>query len=381
MIRNGSVGFFKQLERLAACMMIMRYGINDRLDRYAEILQALEDSADDTALAAKLELTEAEKRKTFTNLNGNLYELTKVRAYVLLRLDTMLSGGGAVYDYPIVTIEHVLPQNPSKGSTWLDWFPDEAVREGWVHRLANLVLLSRKKNSEAQNFDFDTKKETYFKSEKGVSPFVLTTQVLAQSEWTPAFLQTRQETLLEKLKNIWALEGWDTGSDDHSEVTGGGEQITRGGSPIPERYDIRKKFWTGLLETAKSKTSLHANRSPGQHNWIGAGAGKRGFGFNYAVTEHTTRIELYIDRGQGAEAENKAIFDKLLAKKPEIEAAFGDKLEWLQADDMRARIIYATIKLGGWRDAEKWPQIHEATADAMSRLEKALKPAIAALQI
>jgi hypothetical protein len=44
--------------------------------------------------------------------NTLFYELTKVRAYVLLRLDTALSGGGAVYDYPIMTIEHVLPQNP-----------------------------------------------------------------------------------------------------------------------------------------------------------------------------------------------------------------------------------------------------------------------------
>ena len=373
--------FFMQLERLAACMMIMRYGINDRLDRYAEILQALEDSADDTALAAKLELTEAEKRKTFANLNGNLYELTKIRAYVLLRLDTMLSGGGAVYDYPIVTIEHVLPQNPKNASKWMEWFPEEAIREGWVHRLANLVLLSRKKNSEAQNFDFETKKETYFKSDKGVSPFVLTTQVLAQADWTPAFLQTRQETLLEKLKTLWALEGWDTGSNEHGEVAAGGEVISKGASAIPERYDIRKKFWTGLLQTAKSKTSLHANRSPGQYNWIGAWAGKRGFGFNYAVTEHTTRIELYIDRGLGAEAENKAIFEKLLAKKTEIESAYGDKLEWFKADDTRACTIYNTIKLGGWRDAEKWPQIHEGTADAMVRLEKALKPAIAALQI
>src|ERR1035437_10167525 len=181
--------FFMQLERLAACMMIMRYGINDRLERYAGVLQVLEDGGEDHVLAAKLEPTEYEKRKTFSNLNGNLYELTKVRAYVLLRLDTMLSGGGAVYDYPIVTIEHVLPQTPKKGSQWMNWFPEPADRDGWVHRLANLVLLSRNKNSEAQNFDFETKKEKYFTSDKGVVPFVLTTQVLKHVEWTPMVLQ------------------------------------------------------------------------------------------------------------------------------------------------------------------------------------------------
>ena len=79
-------------------------------------------------------------------------------------------------------------------------FPEEGIRDVCVYRLANLVLLSRKKNSEAQNFDFETKKEKYFKSDKGVSPFVLTTQVLAHLEWTPEVLQTRQDALLEKIK-------------------------------------------------------------------------------------------------------------------------------------------------------------------------------------
>src|SRR5690348_11810815 len=48
-------------------------------------------------------------------------------------------------------------------------------------------------------------------------------------------------------------------------------------------------------------------------------------GINYVVTEHTTRVELYIDRGQGTQAENKAVFDQLLAKKAEIDATFGER--------------------------------------------------------
>jgi uncharacterized protein with ParB-like and HNH nuclease domain len=373
--------FFMQLERLAACMMIMRYGINDRLERYANVLQVLEDGGDDVALAAKLEPTDYEKRKTFSSLNGNLYELTKVRAYVLLRLDAMLSAGGALYDYPIVTIEHVLPQTPQKGSKWLEWFPEQADRDEWVHRLGNLVLLSRKKNSEAQNYDFETKKNKYFKSDSGVVPFVLTTEVLGHSEWTPMVLQNRQDALLEKLRNLWALEEWDAEDGEHLEDVSGGIPKPRAEHSIPERYDIRKKFWTGLLEAAKEKTQLHANRSPGQHNWIGAGCGKRGLGLNYAVREHDTQVELYIDRGTGAEAENKAIFDVLFAQKVAIEHTFGDDLEWQRLGDKRACRVRKVIDIGGWRDAEKWPQIHEAAADAMSRLEKALKPAIAELKL
>jgi len=39
------------------------------------------------------------------------------------------------------------------------------------------------------------------------------------------------------------------------------------------------------------------------------------------------------------------------------------------------------INIGGYRDEERWPQIHEAMVDAMIRLEKALKPYISKLHI
>ena len=35
-----------------------------------------------------------------------------------------------------------------------------------------------------------------------------------------------------------------------------------------ERYDIRRDFWTRLLEYAKTKTKLHAGISPGRYSWI-----------------------------------------------------------------------------------------------------------------
>jgi hypothetical protein len=109
------------------------------------------------------------------------------------------------HDYPLITVEHVLPQSPPDGSTWRTWFTDEQ-RDYWVHRLANLVLLTRRKNSEASNYDFETKKAKYFTTKTGVSPFPLTTQVLAQKEWTPALLENRQSTLVSALSEQWRLE-------------------------------------------------------------------------------------------------------------------------------------------------------------------------------
>ena len=149
----------------------------------------------------------------------------------------------------------------------------------------------------------------------------------------------------------------------------------------PEWYDIRKRFWTGLLNTARPKLALFANVSPGQHGWIGAGAGKRGLNFNFAVREHDAQVELYIDRGRDSDAENKAIFGQLQAHKADIEAAFGDKLEWQPLDDRRACRIRKVIALGGWRDEAKWTAVHEAAVDAMVRFERAIGPFVEDLAI
>jgi hypothetical protein len=185
-------------------MLIRRVYTSPRSNRYADLLRNLDD--DQGLHAQAFELSPQEKAETLSSLDGELYLATKVRKYVLLRLDEVLAGaGGVVYDHPLVTVEHVLPQNPSWDSEWLRTFsPAERVR--WTHRIANLVVLNRAKNSQAQNFDFDKKKERYFTSKKGVVNFALTSQVLNQQVWTPSLLQTRQEELLAALSKEWGLD-------------------------------------------------------------------------------------------------------------------------------------------------------------------------------
>ncbi len=195
--------FFALLERLAASMLIRRVYATPRATRYAELLREL--GADKGLSAPSFQLTDIEKLDTASHLGGDLYLAAKVRKYVLLRLDEVLAKcPGVSYVHRLITVEHVLPQNPGAESAWLtDFTADE--RERWTHRLANLVLLNRAKNSEAQNYDFDKKKTKYFTGNNGVAAFAITTQVLGQPTWTPRVLEDRQKQLLSCLSGEWKL--------------------------------------------------------------------------------------------------------------------------------------------------------------------------------
>jgi hypothetical protein len=195
--------FFQQLERLASIMMILRYDINQRINRYAEVFTNI-DAGTEFKADSSLALTGEEKADAHECLDGPVYKTVRTRMPILLRLDSALSDKMATYDHPRISIEHVMPQNPSEGSEWLNICPDEEEYQELVHKLGNLVLLSQNKNSSASNYDFTKKKESYFKK-GGHSAFVLTHQVTDEADWTPVVIRRRQNDLVAKLVAEWDL--------------------------------------------------------------------------------------------------------------------------------------------------------------------------------
>lgn len=195
--------FLRKLERLAASMLLRRVYATPRGTRYGELLKQLERG--DGLSAAAFDLTSEELVETKDRLADRIYLVTPVRKYVLLRLDDLLAKQpGVSYQHKMITVEHVLPQNPKDDSVWRQDFTDDQ-RLQWTHRLGNLVLLNRAKNSEAQNYDFAKKKANYFTGANGSAVFALTTQVLTQNEWTPDVIEARHENLLAVLHKEWEL--------------------------------------------------------------------------------------------------------------------------------------------------------------------------------
>jgi hypothetical protein len=184
-------------------MSVLRFGINERLERYGKLLTELESGKEVFSPDSSLELSQVEINKFLVKLLQDVYG-EKYAKYLLLRLDRELGGGVAYYDLDNVSIEHVLPQNPEVDGYWMKIFPDQKIRETKTDIIGNLLLLSRRKNSAASNYDFDKKKEKYF-SVNGVSPFAITTVVLKTPKWDVDVIDIRTKEMIDLCRRIWSL--------------------------------------------------------------------------------------------------------------------------------------------------------------------------------
>ena len=206
--------FLSAIDALAYAIFIRGDYVRKKINRYAKVIDIIKQTDSGDAVLANdsplsLYLSSDEKEEMVEGLGGPVYENKRICKTILLRLDEASSEDGATYKRKIISIEHVLPQKPAEGSEWMTLFNEEE-RGYWTHRLANLVLLSKSKNSQAQNYSFERKKNEYFGSknrttENGTSTFALTTQVLHTDSWTPDHLAARQENLLETCRKIWNL--------------------------------------------------------------------------------------------------------------------------------------------------------------------------------
>jgi Domain of unknown function (DUF4268) len=146
-----------------------------------------------------------------------------------------------------------------------------------------------------------------------------------------------------------------------------------------DRHELRLKFWEGLLELAKTKSDVHANRKPTSGGWLGGGINRFGFSLTYTTRRTDSQVELWIAHGTGQSAKNKAAFKALQAQKSAIEDDFGAPLDWQELPDGEGcRIRY--VIAGGYKSpTDQWPAIQANMVEAMVRLDDVMRQRVAQL--
>jgi len=98
-------------------------------------------------------------------------------------------------DSAILTLEHVLPQNPVNG-----WHFDADVRKLYTKRLGNLCLLQKSGNELIGNKSYAEKKSSLFES-----PLKMTSMIAENSTWGPEQIEERQTKLADIAIKAWPV--------------------------------------------------------------------------------------------------------------------------------------------------------------------------------
>lgn len=124
----------------------------------------------------------------------------KLVKYILARLESQWSGRFCDPETDPASIEHILPENPTQA--WEESFP-RTQWESAVYRLGNLTLLSPADNRRLGNAHYQEKRVVYSQSS-----YTLTRHIpeLAPEEWTPAFLELRQQEMAHRARDIWRID-------------------------------------------------------------------------------------------------------------------------------------------------------------------------------
>ena len=140
---------------------------------------------------------------------------------------------------------------------------------------------------------------------------------------------------------------------------------------LKNRHIVRREYWEQALDAfQKSSCNLYDNISPSNDHWLSAGSGLGGCRYNLIFNKKALRVELNLDRS--ATEENKFLFDFLEDVKDDIDAEFGESLDWLRLDDKKSSRIHFSREADGF-NKETWPQFIVWHLEYMIKLEQAIK--------
>ena len=148
----------------------------------------------------------------------------------------------------------------------------------------------------------------------------------------------------------------------------------------PERYGIRKKYWTFALPMIKeqfNEDGSFSNVGPSTSNWVAGFFGVGGFSIMCIANFDCARVQMWL--GKTDKEKNKEAFDHLYKNRTEIEKLFGDELKWDRADEYKASSITYEITGVSIANETDWIQMAKFHAEYSSKMCKAVLPTLMGL--
>ena len=143
---------------------------------------------------------------------------------------------------------------------------------------------------------------------------------------------------------------------------------------VGTRYELRRRFWTFALEHihAAHGDGSFSKVNPSKENWISGFFGVGGCCLNCVANYDCARVEVWL--GKDDKATNKKIFDMLLSRKAEIEAALGISLTWIRNDDVKSSKIYCQLDNVSIENEVDWLQMARFHAEWSKKFYDVIVP-------
>lgn len=145
------------------------------------------------------------------------------------------------------------------------------------------------------------------------------------------------------------------------------QKISKSGK-LSTSQEARLDFWTKFNDVLETNGKPFNKRKATTDHWysIAIGTSQAHISIDLVNKEHRMRVGLWI-------SDNKDLFDALYEKKEEIEAAFGEELEWNRLDDKKASLVCTYIKGLDFKKQDNYPELMQQAIDTVVKMRSVMK--------
>ena len=131
----------------------------------------------------------------------------------------------------------------------------------------------------------------------------------------------------------------------------------------------RLEFWNMLNDALDRKGKPFNKHKATTDHWytVAVGSSQCYISIDLVNKEHKIRVGLWV-------TDNKKMYDMFYSHREEIEAAFGEALEWDRLDNKKASIFSTDIPGLNFNKQDNYPKLIDLAIDKTVKLREAVKP-------
>jgi len=200
---NRLLDFAQRLVHRAVADVVCGETPSKRIENMNKFLTLIERAAQPNDVLGNSAAFSFNKEIFLARIQSDVYGRLYARMLLLL-LEYKYQDNSIPKTFTTISIEHILPQTPRPESEWVRLFTDEE-RLNMTHKLGNLCVIGRRKNSSLGNKDYKEKLEKYFS--KNIANFARSLIIYRKypTRWTPVEFEECMKQTVNDIKEIFEL--------------------------------------------------------------------------------------------------------------------------------------------------------------------------------